>query len=89
MPSFGNLSWSLGNVFITKQNANLQFDDVVSRDSYPQMKSHPLCSDNFLALSAAAEVAGKTASTQSQWSQHGPGRLLFEASVVFSQSNRR
>lgn len=42
------------------------------------MKPHPLCSDTFLALSTAAEVAGRTASTQSQWSQHGPGRLLYE-----------
>ena len=59
-------------------NADIQSDDVVSRDRYPQLKSHPLANDTFLALSKAAEVAGKTAPTQTQWAQQGPGRLLFE-----------
>jgi hypothetical protein len=58
--------------------ANIKTDDVVSRDRYPQMKIHPLTNDSFLALSQAAEVAGKTAPTQSQWAQQGPARLLYE-----------
>ena len=61
-----------------RELANIKTDDVVSRDRYPQMKIHPLTNDSFLALSQAAEVAGKTAPTQSQWAQQGPGRLLFE-----------
>ena len=61
-----------------RELANIKADDVVSRDRYPQMKIHPLTNDSFLALSQAAEVAGKTAPTQSQWAQQGPGRLLFE-----------
>jgi hypothetical protein len=61
-----------------RELANIKADDVVSRDRYPQMKSHPLANDSFLALSQAAEVAGKTAPSQSQWAQQGPARLLYE-----------
>jgi len=61
-----------------RELANIKADDVVSRDRYPQMKIHPLANDSFLALSQAAEVAGKTAPAQSQWAQQGPGRLLYE-----------
>lgn len=55
--------------------------DIVSRDNYPQRKEHPLNRDTFLALSEAAEKIGRKASSQekkSQWTQQGPGRLLFE-----------
>lgn len=61
-----------------REIADMKIDDVVSRDRYPQMKPHPLANDTFLGLSKAAEVAGKTAPTQSHWAQQGAGRLLFE-----------
>jgi hypothetical protein len=66
-----------------RELADIKADDVVSRDRYPQMKTHPLANDGFLALSQAAEVAVKTAPTQSQWAQQGPGRLLFEVNTPF------
>ena len=56
--------------------------DIVSRDNYPQRKEHPLNRDTFLALSEAAEAIGRKSVSQehkkSQWTQQGPGRLLFE-----------
>jgi len=67
---------------LQKGNADIKADDVVSRERYPELKSHPLVNEAFLALSKAAEVAGKTTARQPQWTQQGPGRLLFEVKTI-------
>lgn len=65
-----------------REIADIKADDVVSRDRYPQMKIHPLANAPFLALTKAAEVAGRTTPTQAQVTQQGPGRILFEVEII-------